>query len=338
MFRGFSVRMAMATGLVHKTTINSNNSRMEYEGNFVGVLQALSDVPAGGQIIMDSQTFSSINSTLTELLQRVPKHPDYAALRAPFGVSQGWLNGITEVDHLPSEQGTSRRSGERQAPKKWWQRLKREGDKDDAGAGSLIVMDMGMHVFHDLPEPKQLFQILVPGLEERARMLPKLSTAEQLSPGYLDAPAAASAPLSPSAKLEAGLPSVTIVFCSLDGLKIMKALDGIAVSRILVLYRDTLRRVLRQTGGYECQESEGTFMLVFERPLKAVQFCLLVQELMVEVYWGEDVTSMAPCKTQVGPNGQLVFLGPRVKMGLYQGVPDRITPHVTAGKADYFGT
>ena len=44
-------------------------------------------------------------------------------------------------------------------------------------------MDMGMHVFHDLPEPKQLFQILVPGLEERARMLPKLSTAEQLSPG-----------------------------------------------------------------------------------------------------------------------------------------------------------
>ena len=44
-------------------------------------------------------------------------------------------------------------------------------------------MDMGTHVFHDLPEPKQLFQILVPGLEERARMLPKLSTAEQLSPG-----------------------------------------------------------------------------------------------------------------------------------------------------------
>ena len=57
------------------------------------------------------------------------------------------------------------------------------GDKEDAGAASLIVMDMGMHVFHDLPEPKQLFQILVPGLEERARMLPKLSTAEQLSPG-----------------------------------------------------------------------------------------------------------------------------------------------------------
>ena len=43
-----------------------------------------------------------------------------------------------------------------------------------------------------------------------------------LPAGYLDAPAAALAPLSPSAKQEACLPSVTIVFCSLDGLKIMK--------------------------------------------------------------------------------------------------------------------
>ena len=43
-----------------------------------------------------------------------------------------------------------------------------------------------------------------------------------LPAGYLDAPAAALAPLSPSAKPEACLPIVTIVFCSLDGLKIMK--------------------------------------------------------------------------------------------------------------------
>ena len=34
-----------------------------------------------------------------------------------------------------------------------------------------------------------------------------------------------------------------------------------------------------------------------------------LQEAMVEVYWGEDVTRLAPCKTQVTPNGQLVFLG-----------------------------
>ena len=36
---------------------------------------------------------------------------------------------------------------------------------------------------------------------------------------------------------------------------------------------------------------------------------LQVQEAMVDVHWGEDVTSKGPCKAQVGPTGQLVFLG-----------------------------
>ena len=48
-----------------------------------------------------------------------------------------------------------------------------------------MVMDMGTHVFKDLPEPKQLYQALAPGLEERARVVPPLSTSEQLSPGGL---------------------------------------------------------------------------------------------------------------------------------------------------------
>ena len=45
---------------------------------------------------------------------------------------------------------------------------------------------MGTHVFKDLPEPKQLYQALAPGLEERARVVPPLSTSEQLSPGGQD--------------------------------------------------------------------------------------------------------------------------------------------------------
>ena len=38
-------------------------------------------------------------------------------------------------------------------------------------------------------------------------------------------------------------------------------------------------------------------------------YAMQLQEAMVEVYWGEDVTRLAPCKTQVTPSGQLVFLG-----------------------------
>jgi class 3 adenylate cyclase len=36
-------------------------------------------------------------------------------------------------------------------------------------------------------------------------------------------------------------------------------------------------------------------------------------------------------------HGSMVFRGPKVKMGIYGGVPTRVLPHNTTGRADYFG-
>ena len=47
----------------------------------------------------------------------------------------------------------------------------------------------------------------------------------------------------------------------------------------LNLYRECLRKVLTQRGGYECQETEGSFMLAFYNCTDAVQFCVLVSWL-----------------------------------------------------------
>lgn len=44
-------------------------------------------------------------------------------------------------------------------------------------------MDMGQHAIQELPEPKQLYQVLVPGLEDRARLCPEIVTYEQISTG-----------------------------------------------------------------------------------------------------------------------------------------------------------
>jgi hypothetical protein len=35
--------------------------------------------------------------------------------------------------------------------------------------------------------------------------------------------------------------------------------------------------------------------------------------------------------------GAVLFRGPRVKAGLYAGVPTRVGPHPTTGRADYYG-
>ena len=53
--------------------------------------------------------------------------------------------------------------------------------------------------------------------------------------------------------------------------------------------------------------------------------------------WGEDVLKIKQCRVQFGDRKQMLFAGPRVRMGLYEGVPARVCPHNTTGRADYFG-
>lgn len=46
-----------------------------------------------------------------------------------------------------------------------------------------MVMDMGLHAIPTLVEPQQIIQILIPGVEERARHLPPLTSSSRLMPG-----------------------------------------------------------------------------------------------------------------------------------------------------------
>ncbi|DBB03032.1 TPA: hypothetical protein ACH3X1_013430 [Trebouxia sp. C0004] len=85
-------------------------------------------------------------------------------------------------------------------------------------------MDMGQHVVQDYAQPLTLHQIMVPGLEDRARTFPALSTAKQLSPGYFDAPGTKQAALGTAwgQGIKTELPLVTLVFSAVDGLKAMR--------------------------------------------------------------------------------------------------------------------
>jgi len=58
-----------------------------------------------------------------------------------------------------------------------------------------------------------------------------------------------------------------------------QAQGEVAAEHAMTLYKDVVQRLLRSTEGYECQEAEGNFMLVFHRPMRAVQFCLQVDNL-----------------------------------------------------------
>ncbi len=53
--------------------------------------------------------------------------------------------------------------------------------------------------------------------------------------------------------------------------------------------------------------------------------------------WGEEVLKLPACRVVYGERKQMLFHGPRVRMGIYEGVPTRVCPHTTTGRADYFG-
>ena len=45
---------------------------------------------------------------------------------------------------------------------------------------------MGLHMLEGLPGTMQLYQLAVPGLEERVRVLPALQTREQIGAGQVN--------------------------------------------------------------------------------------------------------------------------------------------------------
>ena len=51
------------------------------------------------------------------------------------------------------------------------------------GDTGIMLIHMGLHMLEGLPGIVQLYQLAVPGLEERARVLPAMQTREQLGAG-----------------------------------------------------------------------------------------------------------------------------------------------------------
>lgn len=81
-FRGLAVRMAVATGRVTSVSTHPLTRRLVYQGPLVQLVEAMVGMIHGGQIIMDSATFTAISLALSEIGGRVPSKPDYVALNA----------------------------------------------------------------------------------------------------------------------------------------------------------------------------------------------------------------------------------------------------------------
>jgi hypothetical protein len=84
-------------------------------------------------------------------------------------------------------------------------------------------------------------------------------------PAYLDAPATKLALLPEGARFSCGYaPDVVMGFAAPAGLRDIETCDVRAARQALDMWRCVVRTTAAASGGYECQEREGVFMLAFQ--------------------------------------------------------------------------
>ncbi|GAX77398.1 hypothetical protein CEUSTIGMA_g4844.t1 [Chlamydomonas eustigma] len=200
--------------------------------------------------------------------------------------------------------------------------------------------DMGAGPFH-------VYQVLPTRLQARGAYFgSKITLPDEfkmvLKP-YYDAPGARQTAPSSYRRLSTmaptpTLPTVTIVFVMVepcDGLT--KTIASDIHKELLTLICSILRQI---PGSYLVLEQEGDlkYMSAFDSAEAACSFCLAVQECSMYVLWSKTVLSLWPEQwDKISPgNHQLLFRGPRLKMGVCEGVPGSIMPN-HLGRADYHG-
>ncbi|CAG9461590.1 unnamed protein product [Pedinophyceae sp. YPF-701] len=229
-------------------------------------------------------------------------------------------------------------------------------------SNGLLLLDMGevqLLPSRDGAAPVRVYQLLVPRLEDRARVFerPEWEAKAQLCAGYFDAPGARCGPLVGSAAAHGGdsgngllapaldsnsgaqisrqldlpVPEITICFCMPSDSQALHAGDA-ASRRMLEAYRETVRVTLTRFRGYECQEIDGTFMLVFHAMADGLMWSTCVKTALDELLTRAQLGGRASTRSEASG-----ARGVPVRIGMYEGRPARVMPHPSSGRADYFG-
>ena len=61
--------------------VNETSKRSEYQGEVMTVASGMADLPFGGQILMDDKTFDGVKTSLADLVEKIPRRPNWDALQ-----------------------------------------------------------------------------------------------------------------------------------------------------------------------------------------------------------------------------------------------------------------
>lgn len=102
------------------------------------------------------------------------------------------------------------------------------------------------------------------------------------------------------------------------------------------LHNSLLRRQLRNIGGYEVKTEGDAFMVSFPSVTSALLWCFNVQLQLLRENWPQELLECEDGKEVYDANGELIYRGLSVRMGLHWGSPVCEADPITR-RMDYFG-
>ncbi|KAJ3412756.1 cysteinyl-tRNA synthetase [Chytridiales sp. JEL 0842] len=160
------------------------------------------------------------------------------------------------------------------------------------------------------------------------------------------------------AEIEPPTGKIALVFTDIKNSTAIWETKPIAMRQAIKLHNTTMRRLLKDSGGYEVKTEGDAFMVSFQDVLSAVEWCLTAQLELRNVEWPQEILETADCGDVWYSNGEytsqptslalgttgeddgehsaLLFRGLWIRMGIHFGSPlCEIDP--TTGRMDYYG-
>eukprot|EP00163_Fabomonas_tropica_P031771 TRINITY_DN767_c0_g5_i1.p1 TRINITY_DN767_c0_g5~~TRINITY_DN767_c0_g5_i1.p1 ORF type:complete len:2049 (+),score=476.82 TRINITY_DN767_c0_g5_i1:216-6362(+) len=129
---------------------------------------------------------------------------------------------------------------------------------------------------------------------------------------------------------------IALVFTDVENSTDLWEWDDTVMSKSLDIHDQIMRSEIDRLHGYEVKTEGDAFMVSFESPIVAVNWCLSVQKRLLEAEWPEKLFEYDNCKILEDPQGRLQYRGLRVRMGVHMGSPIWRRDPLTK-RMDYFG-
>jgi adenylate cyclase len=137
-------------------------------------------------------------------------------------------------------------------------------------------------------------------------------------------------------EVDAPTGDVTLVFTDIKNSTILWETYPIAMQSAIKMHNEVMRRHLRIIGGYEVKTEGDAFMVAFPTVTSALLWCFTIQSQLLEVQWPQEILNSVHGEEVFDADGQVIFRGLSVRMGIHWGRPVCEIDPVTK-RMDYFG-